>query len=446
VRASIARYSGDLSGCVALSQRVMPLASQITAAVQAEATLNLARAYQLNGDTGSAAEQLAEQAIALMRTSGNQSGMLAGIINLARLQALQGRLNTAVATYAQAPQVGGWKLLTDSSTYCAGLADVLRERHDLSGAAALLGQGQNLLQEGCLADAGAIAQCYFGLARLQQACGDGAGAMAALDTFVQLARQRRFASLFVERSAALRARLNLMQGNLQAAVRWADTSDLHPNDAVDFAREELYLTLARVRIAQWRSEPSDRPLSAILGLLDRLLVAAEGGGRVGDVIEILIIRALALQAQDNRTGALVALARALVLAMPEGYLRSFVDEGAPMLALLRESYARGIVPEYVEWLLAAFPEKMKDEGGTMNGVAPAFHPSSFILHPSVEPLTTRELEVLTLIAAGASNGEIASRLTLSVGTVKRYVNNIFGKLYVQSRTQAIAQAKRLRIL
>jgi cytochrome P450 len=243
-RANIAR-------CVALSQRIMPLAPQITATVQAEATFNLARAYLLNGDAGPAAEQLAEQAIALMRTGGNLSGVLAGIVNLARLHALQGRLNIAIATYAQAPQAGGWLLLLDSPAYYAGLADVLRERNDPSAAADLLRQGMELIQEERLMDADLIAQCYLALARLRQTCGDRHGALATLDTFEHLARQRRFVPLLVERSAALRARLNLMQGNLHAAVRWADTSDLHPNDAVDFPREDLYLTFARVRIAQW---------------------------------------------------------------------------------------------------------------------------------------------------------------------------------------------------
>jgi LuxR family maltose regulon positive regulatory protein len=437
-RAAIARCTGDLARCMALSQRVMLLAPQLSATVQAEATLNLARAYQLNGDAGLAAEQLAEEAIALLRRSGNTSWLLAGIVNLARLRTVQGHLRAALATYAQATEMAsGSGQPPDRAAYHTGLAAVLHERNQLAPSTDELHQALALMQAGHLVDADIITQQYLTLACLRQACGDREGALAALDTFADLARQSRFVLLLIERGAAMRARLHLAQGNLLSAARWADTADIHLQDPVDFTREDAYLTFARVRIAQWQGESSSSSVSAILDLLDRLLVAAEAGGRVGSVIAILIVRALALQAQNNLSGALVALARALVLAAPEGYIRSFVDAGAPMLALLREAYSRSIVPDYVEQLLHAFPQTTNDEVPIQR--------SSFIAQP-LEALTTREREVLQLIAEGASNAEIAGKLTLSLGTVKRYTNNIFGKLNVQSRTQAVLQAHRLRLL
>jgi LuxR family maltose regulon positive regulatory protein len=340
--------------------------------------------------------------------------------------------------------VSGSEQLPDRAAYHVGRADVLRERNQLAAAADELQQALALMRAGHLVDADIIAQHYLTLARLRQACGDVEGALAALDTFAALARQQRFVPLLLERGAAMRARLCLAQGNLLAAVRWADTADIHLQDVVDFAREDAYLTFARVRIAQWQGEASSSSASAVLELLDRLLVGAEAGGRVGSVIAILIVRALALQAQNNLSGALVALARALVLAREEGYIRSFVDEGAPMLALLQEAYARSIVSDYVERLLDAFPQTTNDQRRTTNDEVPIQRPS-FIAQP-IEALTMREREVLELIAQGASNAEIAGRLTLSLGTVKRYTNNIFGKLNVQSRTQAVLQAHRLRLL
>jgi ATP/maltotriose-dependent transcriptional regulator MalT len=166
---------------------------------------------------------------------------------------------------------------------------------------------------------------------------------------------------------------------------------------------------------------------------------------MGDLIEILALQALTLQALGNPAGALAELAHALTLAEPEGYIRIFVDEGAPMARLLRAGRAQGIAPSYISKLLAAFG---KDEGGTMKDEVPSapLHPSSFIAQPLVEPLTERELEILQLIAEGLSNQAIAERLIIAVSTVKRHVNNLFGKLAVQSRTQALLRARELKIL
>jgi ATP/maltotriose-dependent transcriptional regulator MalT len=148
------------------------------------------------------------------------------------------------------------------------------------------------------------------------------------------------------------------------------------------------------------------------------------------------LRTLALEALGDRRSALSTLQRSLLLAEQEGYIRLFVDEGAPMLVLLRLAYTRGIVPDYVATLLAAFDEQ---------------HPSVLPLsaaRPSglTEPLTEREREVLGLLLEGASNREIARRLVLSVNTVKRHVYNLCGKLGVQSRAQAIVRARTLNLL
>jgi LuxR family maltose regulon positive regulatory protein len=143
-----------------------------------------------------------------------------------------------------------------------------------------------------------------------------------------------------------------------------------------------------------------------------------------------------LDAHGQRAQALTTLERALWLAEPEGYVRLFVDEGAPMRALLRYAYRRGITPGYVVALLAAFAGPH------------AADPQRHVAHPSalVEPLTARECEVLRLLDAGASNRDIAHDLVLSLGTVKKHVSNICGKLGVQSRIQAVARARALQLL
>jgi len=146
----------------------------------------------------------------------------------------------------------------------------------------------------------------------------------------------------------------------------------------------------------------------------------------------LIVRALAHRSRGQTVQALSALARALALAEPEGYVGLFADEGPPMAALLREATSRGIAPEYAIRLLAAF-----DAGP---GLKPAPAP------PLPEPLSDREMDVLRLIAAGLSNREIAQELVVEVSTVKWHINNLYGKLGVHSRTQAVARARELNLL
>jgi LuxR family transcriptional regulator, maltose regulon positive regulatory protein len=175
-----------------------------------------------------------------------------------------------------------------------------------------------------------------------------------------------------------------------------------------------------VRIAQARKDPAAPFLQDVLHLLDRLLQEAGAKARMNSVLEILVLRALALEAQGNHTRALSTLEGALVQASPEGYIRLFVDEGTPMLALLRLAQARSRVPEYVATLLSALGEQHVSD-------VPRSSASPGLL---AEPLTEREREVLRLLLEGASNRKIARRLVLSVNTVKRHVYNLCGKLGV----------------
>lgn len=171
------------------------------------------------------------------------------------------------------------------------------------------------------------------------------------------------------------------------------------------------------------------------GLLDRLLQAAEAGGRGQSVVEILLLQALAYQEQGEMETAVVAVQRALSLAEPEGYIRLFVDEGQPMRELLATALAQGASPEYVTRLMQA--------------IDPSHDAASAPPEPNqllIEPLSDRELEVLGLLANGLTNQAIADDLVIALSTVKKHVNNIFGKLNVSSRTQAVSRARELNIL
>jgi len=183
-----------------------------------------------------------------------------------------------------------------------------------------------------------------------------------------------------------------------------------------------------------------------LALLERLIPDAESGGRMGHVLEMWIVQALAWRACGAPDAALAALARALALAAPEGYVRSFVDEGAPMFELLREAQARDVEPDYVATLLTAFPAAQSVERRTPSEEATVLRFALERSNALVERLSERELEVLCLIAEGKSNPEIAQELVIGVSTVKTHINHIFSKLSVTSRILAVARARELRLI
>ena len=440
-RAAIAGISGDVAHAVSLARQALALLPEAEVIPRSGAILVASRAYELSGDVTLTTEHEVAAASVLIRTSDNPYAAVHSICLLARLYVLQGRLRLAAATYRQVvqavPRPEVVQIIFGSLYYYFGLGDLLRECNDLDAAEQHLLQGMALINEMLTIEPAAAMLGYTALARLQQARGYTTAALTTLDTLAHSAERRHFAPHLVTQGAAVRAQLELAQGNVAAAIRWADASGLSTeDDDLRYPREGEYLALVRVRIAQARDDPESSFLQEVLHLLDRLRESAEAKARLGSVLEILVQRALALQAQGNRTDALSTLERALELAEPEGYIRLFVDESLPMLALLRHAYVRGIVPGYVTTLLSAFGEQNASDPPLASA-----RPDSLL-----EPLTERERDVLRLLLEGASNREIARRLVLSVNTVKRHVYNLCGKLGVQSRTQAIIRARALNLL
>jgi LuxR family maltose regulon positive regulatory protein len=360
---------------------------------------------------------------------------------------LQGRLRTAAATYTEierlVPGPDALHALSGSPTYYFGMGDLRREWNDLDAAEGYLARGMERVQGGLATHAGVILRGYLALARIQQARGHSDAALATLDAFIQLARERQFFELLIDQAAVLRARLQLLQGDLTAALRWADASGLSLDDEISFPHEAAHLTLARVRIAAGQA-------AEVMPLLARLLADAESKARMHSAIEIRALQALAYHALGDRPRALAALGSALALAEPEGYVRIFVDEGTQMAALLQEAHTRNSMTDYVTKLLAAFPEQTRRHGdkemGNLSEVSVSLSPGLRVSQSLVEPLSEREREVLRLVAAGLSNQDIAARLIVGVSTVKKHINNIFGKLAVRSRTQALARARELNLL
>jgi ATP/maltotriose-dependent transcriptional regulator MalT len=412
VRANLALFSGDLARCVAFARQTLDLLPETEVIMRAAAATGPAHAYLVSGDVTQASEDLVAASSAPVRASGDLFALLTSITLLARLQVMQGRLRQAAITYEQVVQVVPeqemLRVLVGSAGYYFGLGDLLHEWNKLDAAEHTLMQGLELVRGTLTVDAQVVTQGYMALARLQQARGDSNRALAT-------------------------------------AVRWANGSGLSVDDDLSYPREQEYLTLARVRIAQGRDDPASRFLQDALNLLDRLLQDAEAKARMGSALEILILRALALDAQGDHQGALIALERAVMLAEPEGYTRIFLDEGEPMLTLLSELLATGHSARgYLHTLLAAGDHR--EHGHAVPPMPASAQTFQKPLQPLLDPLSERELEVLSLMADGASNAGIAEQLMLAISTVKRHVSNVFSKLSVTSRTQAVARARELELL
>jgi LuxR family maltose regulon positive regulatory protein len=273
------------------------------------------------------------------------------------------------------------------------------------------------------------------MARIRVAQGDLDGALSLLDQ-----AERLYDGAFapnVRPIATRKIRVWVAQGRLGEAMDWAREQGLSVENELSYLREFDHITLARVLLARYQSDRADGSIYGVLGLLERLLKAAEERGGKGSVIEILVLQAIAYHSQGDIPAALKPLQQALRLAEPEGYVRMFLDEGPGMMQLLHEASARDITPDYTDKLLAAFEaEKRKSED----------KPDIPAAQPLIEPLSQRELKILQLITQGLSNREIGERLFLALSTIKGHNRNIFNKLQVQSRTEAVARARELGLL
>ncbi|HEY7340459.1 MAG TPA: LuxR C-terminal-related transcriptional regulator [Ktedonobacterales bacterium] len=479
VQALVAIPPGDLGRSVPLAHEAFfELLPETESVWRLSALTLLQQAFEVTGEvTHASIAEWSRRAVSL-RNQGQLNSAMALALDVAHRKRLHGQLRAATAAYEEMMTVVPAPLQLEDLHMGAGivfgLAQVRLEGNDLDSADQLLSRGMRMLERR-VGTARTVTPGYLTLARLQQARGKYAAALATLDDFEALAERRHFAAVWSARAAAVRAQIQLAQGNLAAATHWAEASGLSADDTeLEFLREREYLTLARVRIAQGQSQgrgdPAGPYLSDALRLLDLVQHDAEPKERLSSVLEVLILRALAHQVHRDLRGALGTLARALTLAAPEGYVRLFADEGAPMATLLtdlikaveqRRLNLSAAVVDYARGLVAACRSQDGRVPAPVSQVAPppqqtmegnAGEPQyrSLDLAPGVppllDPLTERELEVLRLLADGASNAAIAAALVVAVGTVKKHVYNICAKLGTQNRTQAVARARTLHLL
>jgi LuxR family maltose regulon positive regulatory protein len=309
----------------------------------------------------------------------------------------------------------------------AGLSEVLRERNLLSAATDHLAASE-ALGEGAHSHEHRY-RWFVAMARVKEAEGQ---LDAAYDLLTEAEQHYRLGFLPESRPiGGLKARVRIAQGRLPEATAWVTEQGLSATDELGYLHEFGHITLARLLIARHVADPGTGAADEATGLLARLLEAAEAGGREGSANEILVLQALLLEAQDQASLALEPLARALDRAEPEGYVRLFLDEGAPMLRLLRCAAGAGIRPDYVRRLSQALRHT---EG--VDATA----------QPIAEALSERELHVVRLLATGLTGPEIARELFISLNTMRTHTKHIFSKLGVTNRSEAVRRAEALGLV
>jgi LuxR family maltose regulon positive regulatory protein len=354
---------------------------------------------------------------------------------LAQANQLQGRLRHAAVLHQELIQRTGGTLHQGGPAVYIALGTLLYQWNDLPAAEHTLREG---IAIGLRTGRGRYwPRAYNALAQVLWAHGDIAQAHRMVEQALELSKLLGNPRDIAD-AEAQQAWLWLAQGDQPAVARWLASRPRDIDDDPDVEHLPEYLVLARIRIAQERQEPGSVDLDAVVRLLDRLLEAAEADERMSDRIVILILLALAGAAGRDPLQALVPLTAALGLAEPEGYIRTLVDEGAPMRSLLIAQRTRLAANDmdkrqwaYIDRLLEAFPSDF---------------PAAPTTSMKAQLLTEREHAVLQLLATGRSIQEIAASLIISSHTARTHVKHIYAKLDVHNRVEALERARSLQLL
>jgi ATP/maltotriose-dependent transcriptional regulator MalT len=439
-RAVLAHLCGDGENTAVFASRALAATGKGEQMLESLARWYLAVAEWLCGRLPEA-ERAFASSIAQWRAAGQPTLTAWGCDRLGQVLRAQALLDAAVDAYQQALKITaepGRPALPAAGVGYVGMAEVAYQRNDLDAAHRYVTEGIARCRN--YGDTQALATGLATLAWIRQAQGDAAQALDAMGEADQVAPGPDISSL-LNPVPAQRARLLLTQGDVAGAARWIRERGLRASDDVSYHREREYLVLVRVLLVH------DQPDDAA-GLLSRLHAAAARQGRAGSLIEIEALQALALASGGEEPAAVAALAGALTLGCPQGYVRVFTDEGLPMATLLGrliaaqkecQSPARGIPLGYLGRVVRSFKQ---DPAGT--GRSASQVPS--VASGLAEPLTEREREVLLLLAVGKPNREIAAELVVSLHTVKKHVTHVLGKLGAANRTEATARARELGLL
>ncbi|HEY5847204.1 MAG TPA: LuxR C-terminal-related transcriptional regulator [Microlunatus sp.] len=428
-RAALAMARGDVVAAVASARRALELVLDGDHLGRGAAAGFLGLAAWAGGDL-EAAHRSYVDCLASVQRAGYLSDALGAAVTLADLRVAQGRLSDALRTGATAldfASTHGGVALRGTADVHVAIAEIYRERNDLPTAAEHLLRSQELGEH-----AGLPHNRYrwpAAMAGIRTAEGDLHGALHLLNEAARLYIRGLFPQ--VRPVPAVRTRVWIALGHLHDALSWVRECRLSVEDDLSYLHEFEHITLARVLLAQHATQGAEGSLQGATRLLERLLPAAEAGGRTGSVIEILVLQAVAHRARGDRAAGQAPLQRALTLAEPEGYVRVFADEGPALAALLKAAARQGTTGAYVRRLLAAV---------TSTG------PAALIPPGLVEALSDRELDVLRLLGTDLSGPNIARQLSVSLSTVRTHTNRIYAKLGVNNRRAAVRRATELALL
>lgn len=436
--AAIALIHADVTNTMKYARQVLEFAREDDDLLRGSASSLLGLAFWTSGDLETAYEMFSK-GMAHLQRAGFISDVIGGSVTLADIRITQGRLREAMSIYESGLQLAtkqGAPALRGAADMHVGMSGLYFERNELNTAE------QHLSKSKELGDLNGLPKNPYrwrvAMAQLRETRGDWEGALDLLDEAENL-----YVGDFspnVHPIGALKARVWVKQGELEKALAWAREQKLLIEEEPSYLREFEQITFARILLSQYQKDDSISSLHDTIGLLERLLKTAEEGGRIGSVIEILILQALAHQSQENIPAALISLERALKLAEPEGYMRIFLVEDSCMAELIREIDARGIVPSYTAKLLLAFDAEKK---GLDVETPPSASPA---LSSLIEPLSQRELDILHLFKTELSGPEIAQELVIALSTVRTHTKSIYNKLNVNSRRAAVKRAIELGLI
>ena len=431
VRSRITAMRGDFEQAIQLCLKAREKTPASNQGLLGGIGVMLGYGYFLNGDFADAIRTL-QETILVGKNTGAMNTTIGAYCVLARLYAIQGQLQKSHALYREAQdfiQRSNDQHRGALSIVNVGFAEILYEWNQLENAQTHIEQGLKSIHFWSKADDISMAHCIY--AQIQQVQGNSSAAKSNIEKAAQIIQSN---GVFPEAHNTVKSAeimLKMKQEDHYAVSRWASSFDLSGSqDMFRFENELTLITLAKVKFAQGEFEES-------IEILSQLQASAQAGGRQGRLIKILILQAFLMLKKGNQAQSLSYLEKALALAEPEGYVRIFLDEGRPMQDLLTRwlsTAENSHLKTYASHLVSQFlPEISASE-------------QALSMDTLIEPLSPREIEVLDLIALGKTNKEISQELFVSPGTVKAHTSNIYRKLNVANRTEAVARARELDIL
>lgn len=443
-RASLAQARGDVAGTVRHARQALDLARPGDHFVRGAGAGFLGLAGWAAGNVQEALSTFAG-AVHSLHAAGNLVDELDSTVVLADMWVASGRPSRARRLCEQALQTateGGHPYLRAAADLHVALAELDRELDEPNSAEAHLETARVLGERTSITEN--RHRWFVAMAQVRAVGGDYETAKGLLNQAEALYRHGFYPD--IRPIAAMKARVQIAAGDLAAACAWAEERGVSVGDDAEFLREYEHLTLARLLLAQHRAEHQSDPagsasLAAVLGLLDRLQTAAADAGRDGSMLEIRVLQALAHHAHGDLPSALAALSLALGEAPePDSYVRLYLDEAAPMMALLNQaaSATDPIAGAEREESVRGRARRLLERAQTVEGAGPS--------PPPVEPLSHRELDVLRLLDSELTGPEIARELYVTLNTLRTHTKRIFTKLDAKTRAAAVHRARERGLL